>query len=222
MKSEFNHSYTGRREELLRWITGGNLAVLDVGCATGANGRWLLAQGIARRVDGIEIDPAMAHEAARDYSNLHVGSLEDAALLQGVPDNAFDWLILGDVIEHLSQPGRVLQALAAKLKPGGRAVISVPNMRHLDVFLHLFLQGDWPANERGIFDRTHLQVFTEKKLVRLLQTAGFRVDRVDYKHRVRDALGSRFQDYPVDRFLKFLFPRLYIFQIIALATRRAD
>lgn len=54
--SEFNNSYVGIRKDLLKFIDGQNLKILDVGCATGANGSFLKDQRIASSVIGVEFD----------------------------------------------------------------------------------------------------------------------------------------------------------------------
>src|SRR5947199_224232 len=41
----------------------------------------------------------------------------------------FDCLVAADVLEHLGDPWRALTAFAALIEPGGRAVISLPNVR---------------------------------------------------------------------------------------------
>ncbi len=53
---KFNESYIGLRSDLLKFISGANLNVLDVGCATGVNGAYLIENGIAKKVVGVEYD----------------------------------------------------------------------------------------------------------------------------------------------------------------------
>jgi 2-polyprenyl-3-methyl-5-hydroxy-6-metoxy-1,4-benzoquinol methylase len=215
----FNNSYIGLRPDLLQHIKGEHLRVLDVGCAAGANGKWLMEHDVADHIEGIEISSEMAIEAAKHYHRVHIGNLDGEGVLSDISDQSFDWILLGDVLEHLIDPGLVLERLVKKLKVGGRTVISVPNMRHIDVFIHLFVKGIWPKNERGIFDKTHLQVFTEKKLRSFIGETGlFHVDTA-YNYRVRDKVGSQFTSYPLDRVLRKIFPKLYVFQIIVVARR---
>ena len=53
----------------------------------------------------------------------------DAETLDGLPDATFDFLIANHVIEHLQDPIRFLQNIAAKLVVGGRAMIAAPDKR---------------------------------------------------------------------------------------------
>jgi 2-polyprenyl-3-methyl-5-hydroxy-6-metoxy-1,4-benzoquinol methylase len=219
----FNESYTGARLDILRHVTGKALRILDVGCATGANGRYLLAHGHGREVVGIELSPDMAEVARAAYGKVIAGSLDDAEVLRRLSEEArFDCAILGDVLEHTVQPDRVLQCVVAQVKDDGQVIVSVPNMQHLDVFLHLFVQGDWPSNDRGIFDRTHIQMFTRKRLLRVLEAAGLETVSLHRNFRARDRLGSRFSSYPFSWVFRRVFKDLFTFQYIAVTRKRAS
>ena len=61
----FNKSYIGLRTELLGLIEGNSNIVLDVGCALGVNGDYLIQNNIATSVYGIEFDAKMAGEAEK-------------------------------------------------------------------------------------------------------------------------------------------------------------
>ena len=54
----------------------------------------------------------------------------DAATLDGLPDATFDFAIANHVIEHLQDPILFLKSIAAKLAPGGRAMIAAPDKRY--------------------------------------------------------------------------------------------
>ena len=65
-------------------------------------------------------------------------------------------LVYGDVIEHLSDPLRIMRELNRHLAPGAVVIVSVPNVAHLSVRLSL-LFGRFEYQDRGILDRTHLR-----------------------------------------------------------------
>ena len=75
--TEFNSSYIGLREDILKYIEGDKNIVLDVGCATGSNGEFLLNEGIALETFGIEYDTDMAKVAAKKNTKLFQGDLND-------------------------------------------------------------------------------------------------------------------------------------------------
>jgi 2-polyprenyl-3-methyl-5-hydroxy-6-metoxy-1,4-benzoquinol methylase len=152
--------------------------VLDVGCATG-----YLAAELSRRgctVDGIEFDPDAAQQARAHCREVVVGDLEAPAtraevqrMLTGARP---DVVICADVLEHLRDPWTVLAWLRTLLAPGGRAVISVPNIAHWTARRAL-LRGRFDYTDHGLLDRTHLRFFTRASAAELARRAGFAVRR---------------------------------------------
>jgi methionine biosynthesis protein MetW len=142
--------------------------VLDVGCAGGHLAAELAAAGCT--VTGVELDAG----AARDRGIAVVeGSIDDDAVRAAVPAG-LDVVVCADVLEHLPDPWETLGFLAARLRPGGRAVISVPNAAHWTMRRAL-LRGRFPREEFGLFDATHLRWFTRASARELLEGAGLTV-----------------------------------------------
>ena len=95
--------------------------ILEIGCGTGHNFPVLDKFG---SVEALEVDaPARAIASAR--LGYPVG---DAPLpgLPGVPDASYDLIALLDVLEHIEGDLAALSSIKAKLKPGGRILITVP------------------------------------------------------------------------------------------------
>ena len=82
----------------------------------------------------------------------------------------YDAIIYGDVVEHLSDPLRVMRDLNRHLAPGAVIIVSVPNVAHLSVRLSL-LVGRFQYGDRGILDRTHLSFFTRRTFREFLAKA---------------------------------------------------
>jgi SAM-dependent methyltransferase len=97
-------------------------------------------------------------------------SLEDG--LPGEAGDGFDVVVAADVIEHLSQPGRVLRDVCRVLRPGGQLLLSVPNFAHWYPRLRV-AAGLFGYDRRGILDETHLRFFTRATLRRLVRASGF-------------------------------------------------
>lgn len=178
------------REHLPR---GGS--VLDLGCASGGL-LAALADEAGRRV-GVEIDPAAAATAAAHADAVHAGSLESVDL----DGERFDVVVLGDVVEHVADPLAVLRRAATWSTPGGRLIISLPNVAHWSVRLSL-LAGRWDYTDRGILDDTHLRFFTWRTGAELVESAGLRIlERrpvvsglgAHLRRRVPDALEARWR-----------------------------
>ena len=88
-----------------------------------------------------------------------------------LPRSAFDVVLLLDVLEHLVDPGALLARTRTWLAPGGRVILSVPNVAHAAVRLSL-LRGRFPRTDTGLLDRTHLHFFDRPQLQALLAAAG--------------------------------------------------
>ena len=152
---------------MLAWLGAGQgRRLLDVGAADGLLSRAFSDAGW--RVTGLEADSGLA-EAGRAYCERMVVTDLD----REIPDldAEFDAIVYGDVLEHLVDPLRIVHGLNQWLAPGGRVVISVPNVAHLLIRLSL-LVGRFDYIDRGILDRTHLRFFTDRSLRRLLAAAG--------------------------------------------------
>ena len=160
---------------LLRAV-GEHARVLDVGCGDGLLARELTRhQNVVVGVDALG-RPAhiesMAQYFATDLDHGLGPILGD--LRQRAP---FDVIVMGDVLEHLADPARLLRDCKSLLAPGGRVVISVPNVANVFVRLSL-LFGRFNYTDRGILDRTHLRFYTLATARTLARDAGYTVDRV--------------------------------------------
>lgn len=145
---------------------GDGRRILDIGCAGGYLAEILAQRGFS--VTGIDL-PGTAHP-----SGIHFVA---ADLDEGLPslDGCFDYIICADVLEHLRDPGRLLQQCRERLAPGGALIASLPNSGHAYFRGHM-LVGSFPQHDRGLFDRTHVQFYTWRGWVDLLARAGFLIE----------------------------------------------
>jgi len=122
---------SGPAARLQRWWAGTNnqgqytvspgQSMLDVGCGSGLS--LLEAQALGAQAYGIEADPNIRRIAEELQLRIHIGSLHDHPF----PRVKFDLIVLNQVIEHIPEPGKALDALKERLKPGGRVVLVFPN-----------------------------------------------------------------------------------------------
>lgn len=159
-------------EWLLSMVPAGS-KVLDCGCAGGFLASALLTKDCI--VDGVEYEPEAAAKARRVCRRVYEMSLEPPGLAAAL-DDRYDRIIFGDVLEHLSDPEAVLAAAAAHLAPGGRVLLSIPNIAHWQVRKSLLL-GRFDYQDFGLLDRTHIRFFTYEGARRLALRAGFRIVR---------------------------------------------
>ena len=164
------------RAEVLPHLPAGIGSMLDVGCGSGGFGLGVRRErGPGLRIVGVE---AVADQAAtargHGYDEVLEGYFPQA--LEG-RDELFDCLVFNDVLEHMVDPWEVLRDSRRFLAPGGRALASLPNVRHVSVVQRL-LRGRWDYADEGILDRTHLRFFTRATMVQMFAETGWQVESV--------------------------------------------
>jgi 2-polyprenyl-6-hydroxyphenyl methylase/3-demethylubiquinone-9 3-methyltransferase len=102
--------------------------VLDIGCGGGLMAEAMASRGA--RVTGIDLSEgalkvARLHlkESGRQVEYLHISAEALAAERPG----GFDVVTCLEMLEHVPDPGSVIRAVAAMLKPGGEVVFSTLN-----------------------------------------------------------------------------------------------
>jgi SAM-dependent methyltransferase len=125
----------------------------------------------------------------------------------------------GDVLEHLRDPGAFLRRLHPLLKPGGRLVVSTPNVANWTNRLGL-LAGRWDYHPKaGILNEGHTYLFTLGSLHRTLTESGFRLEVLDYTVPV-PVLGRLRPVESLAHWLGRLRPSLLAYQFVVAATKR--
>ena len=135
--------------------------LLEVGCGTG----FVLA-GIADAVAPLTLQAGDAQSSGLAFARDRVPRAQlyqlDARSLQF--DREFDVVGAFDVIEHLDEDERVLSQMFRAVRPGGGALITVPQHRWL-----------WSVEDDV---GGHKRRYTRRELVRKVERAGFSVERV--------------------------------------------
>jgi SAM-dependent methyltransferase len=172
--------------------------VLDVGCADGYVAEILAGRGFA--VTGVDF-PSTRHN---DSFRFVGGDLDG-----GLPrlDEAYDYIICADVLEHLRDPLGMLRECRRHLAPGGVLIGSLPNSGHA-YFRWNVLMGRFPRHDKGLFDRTHLQFYMRDGWVDLLTRAGFRVDHLEVSGVPVGLALPRWEGSAAVQFLEWLSHRL--------------
>lgn len=207
----------------------GGTDVLDIGSGPGWVSRYLAAEH-GRSVTCLDNDPdALASLNELDEPGLRAleSDLEAPEWDASIAGQSFDVVILADVLEHLRRPDAILARIrdAGILREDGTLVISVPNASHQSVISEL-LVGDFRYAETGILDETHIRWFTLTSLRRLLEQAGFVVEKVHRTTRVlEDHAVSRDRAARVEDDLRQrmseLNPETTTYQFVVLARARS-
>ena len=161
--------------------------VIDLGCAAGhvaAALRWA-KQCTVVGLDRAEPEPGRVDEFVRCDLNDGLPSSIDFA--------RYDYVLILDVIEHLSSPEDFVSQLRDALgrSPTASVVVSTGNIGFIvNRLMHLF--GQFNYGKRGILDLTHTRLFTFASFRRLFEQGGFTVsDTRGIPAPFRLALGDR-------------------------------
>lgn len=165
-----------QNQEIIKLMSEQPGSVLDVGCAKGALGRQVIEEKKPAVYEGIELLPDVAKEAEKYLSKVYVGQAE--YWLPKLPESKYDWVIFADSLEHTIDPWNVLKEARRVLKPKGKLLISIPNVRNLGVITDLLVKGKWQYRDFGIMDQGHLRFFTKKSLINMVETEGFKVNKI--------------------------------------------
>jgi SAM-dependent methyltransferase len=157
--------FAARREILEGLIARLNLPerarILEIGCGTGHNLAMLSRFG---RVDGCELD-ASARELASQRSGRKIFSakLPD---LSPFDDESYDLIALLDVLEHVEDDRSALEAIFARLRPGGALLLTVPANPWM-----------WSAHDVA---HHHYRRYSRSALARLFRHTPFEVQLFSY------------------------------------------
>lgn len=168
------------RRELGDWIkeeTESAFNVLDIGCGCGALLTYIKGFYPNASIYGVEMVKKAA-EIAGNIGNVICGNIETMDFPW--EKSFFDYVILGDVLEHLHDPAEVLIKLKSYIKKGGHIIVSMPNMKHYSVMLPLIIEDKFTYEDAGILDRTHVKMYTGTEINRLIKQAGYEVEEVRY------------------------------------------
>jgi len=154
---------------MLSWLRGLPIGrLLDLGCAGGLIAERARARGHhVVGVDLLEEDGARAR-----VDRLILANLDDGLPPEVEEGGPFDIVLAGDVLEHVRDPGLVLEQAHRLLRPRGALIVSVPNFAHWYVRMRAVL-GTIDYDRRGILDQTHVRFFTRRSIERELRRAGF-------------------------------------------------
>ena len=138
--------------------------VLDAACGMGYGTRMLACASAAERVLGADLSNDAIRYAAANHGSVRAAfTREDATTLDSLASGSVDFIASFETLEHVPDPEAMLDRFHDALSPGGRVLVSVPNM--------------W-VNEQGVDPNPHhLHVYSREKVLTQLSKR-FIVERV--------------------------------------------
>jgi methionine biosynthesis protein MetW len=175
------------RETLcLKWIEP-NSKVLDVGCG---NSRLLyeLKKDKNCEVLGLDVSPLVAESLARVGIPVKVVDIAKTNF-DFINDQEFDYIILNEILEHITNPEEVITQIKSK---GKKLILSIPNIGFYRYRLGLMFKGRFPT-QWIMHPSEHVRYWTHKdfldwisamdlELIECQTTAGFRFSKNKWKN----------------------------------------
>lgn len=134
-------------------------------------------------VTGVDISADAVEEYRRSgiCDNILIGDVEKLGELGLTPE--FDLVVVGDLIEHLSNPGMMLDGVRALCTKETRVILTTPHAFGLAPFLR-HLTGTF---REGL---QHVLTFNAQNLTHLIERHGFRVEECGTCYQSESVNGS--------------------------------
>lgn len=146
-------------------------------------------------INGIELVPKAAEVARSEGFDVRCGAVENT--LQEYPDNYFDVIIASMVLEHLSNPFKVVEQIALKLKPGGQFLFSTVCRDSLDAKIYKSYWGgfDFPR---------HLVHFKKKDIMEMISENFVKVEYFYQNSPVDFQRSASWRNLYTDKIIRYL------------------
>jgi 2-polyprenyl-3-methyl-5-hydroxy-6-metoxy-1,4-benzoquinol methylase len=128
---------------------------------------------VAKRLIGIDKNPEQVRILADMGYNIRIGDAEQFEL-----GEQFDAVVAGELIEHLSNPGRFLDCVRKHLVEGGKLLLTTPNRYSILSLFSVIKSGKVFFYKKPI-DK-HVLYFDSDSLSSLLKRHGFINIKINY------------------------------------------
>lgn len=194
---------TRNLQKLLQGRVRAGDRVLEIGCAPGKLLAWVAA-ALEAEVSGLDYSQRGLATSRRLFSALNLTAdfrCEDLRKAT-YPPGSFDWVVSYGVIEHFDDPRDVVRAHVELVKPGGTALMTVPNYRGVYGRLQRYLD---PEN----LGTHNLDIMSCEALARLVPA--------DMALRVRTYAAGRFSPWQLSLASRWPAPVAYAVSHLANA-----
>ena len=170
----FNAVFNANLVEMIDKDREAAISVLEIGCDCGATLLEIQNRYPHAAVYGVELNERAAMVASH-VADVQVQNIEEQNL--DIAHHTLDYIIFGDVLEHLHDPLETLRYCRRFLKEDGHILASIPNLMHITVMEGL-LRGHFTYTEKGLLDKTHIHFFTFNEIENMFQEGGYGIEMV--------------------------------------------
>ena len=206
-----------------------DLEIVDIGTGAG-DLLFLLKKNGYKNIIGVDYSKVAIKYAEKKGIKMIYANIEEPDFLKKV-GGKYDVVLLGEVLEHIFDPKRVMSILKSLLTDNGTLIISVPNAGW---FINGFLLTFFPQFLRispafGVW--THVNQFTAYSIKNLLENNGFQVKVIKgtgywmMKAKKRALLRTfivTISKLPITltNLLANVFPSIFSSQLIIVSTKK--
>lgn len=155
------------------------MAYLDFGCGSGTHLQKIKRLNPSWDIYGLDNNDLACVKAQEKGFKIFSGESAN----NNLPVDFFDYVYMGQVIEHLNDPKAVLSTISKSMKTNGELILLTPN---LDSWAARFFKSYWFALETP----RHLFFFTPGSISLLLEQTGFKVEKIDYDREPKTFIRS--------------------------------
>jgi len=145
-------------------------SILDIGCASG----WFLNQILLKnnniqKAIGVDLyNPAIIF-GKKKYKHIKFINAD----IHKIPlkPNSIDLILCCEVLEHVSDPRKVLSEMKRIVRKKGNAIIEMDTG---NLIFHL-VWWIWKKGKGRVWNNSHIQVFNKEKLTKMIKQAGFKI-----------------------------------------------
>ncbi|MCS6819906.1 MAG: class I SAM-dependent methyltransferase, partial [Chitinophagales bacterium] len=165
---------------------------LDIGCNAGIYSRLIADFGI-QQVTGIDIEPILIQKASNTFGRSADGRKISFLCMPAEQidiSQHYDFILCTEVIEHTNEPEKVIQIIKDTLKPGGIAIITLPNAFSLPFALSwLKYKIQFKPLSNDLRDHLNYPFYKSLKLfkderIKLIETTGTNLYYWMFMHRL--------------------------------------
>lgn len=166
----------------------GNEKILEIGCGRGFYLKTLIDVLPDLGITGIDLNKKYLSVAKKFIDNEEVKLINADATNLPLKNETFDRIIATEILEHIPDDQKAISEMFRVLKPGGIAMITVPNKNYpffwdpLNWTLERICGRHIPSNIwwlAGIW-ADHVRLYGENELRKKIEKEGFKIEKVWY------------------------------------------
>ena len=187
-----NKNYYGELVDIKEFIPRSSKRVLSVGCGSGDTERKLVETGM--EVTAIPVDHVMAALAKEKGIRVLTPTIEGAVKELG--GSRFDCILFGDILQHLENPGEVIDSFLDFLLPGGSLLIVNQNCGIANS-LKYFIKKEIPGIFNIHYDKHGIHLVNRRVLRKWLKSSRLKNKEITLLGDGKKPKGSMFNYFVI-------------------------